>query len=362
MSHEPKPLPPGATIGILGGGQLGRMLALAAARLGLKCHIYSDVADAPAFDCAAARTVAPYTDAAAIVRFAASVGAVTYEFENVPVAAADAAAPHAPVYPPREALARTQDRVIEKQLVAGLGLPVAPFEAIDGVAGLRDALKKVGPRPFLKTRRFGYDGKGQVVIEEGSDPAVALAALGGVPAILEGRVAFAREVSVIGVRGRDGEVRHYDTPHNTHEDGILRRSVIPSGLPERHQQRAREMATEIMVALGYVGVIGVEMFWLGEDASEPLVINEIAPRVHNSGHWTIDACGVSQFENHIRAVAGWPLGSTVRHSDCEMENLLGEETHGWASLAAERGTCIHLYGKSDARPGRKMGHVTRLRP
>ncbi len=362
MTSERFPLPPGSTIGILGGGQLGRMLALAAARLGLRCHIYSDVADAPAFDCAAERTVASFADAEAIARFGASVDVVTYEFENVPVAAADAADGQAPVYPPRGALARTQDRLTEKQFVAGLGLPVAPFEAVEDAAGLAAALGRLGTPAFLKTRRFGYDGKGQVRLEAGSDPMAALAALGGVPAILEGRVAFKYEVSALAVRGRDGSVVHYDVPRNSHEAGILRMSEVPAGLPEPHVARAREIAERIASALDYVGVIAIELFYLGEGAEEPLVVNEIAPRVHNSGHWTIDACRVSQFENHIRAIAGWPLGQTSRHSDCVMANLIGEDAHDWLRLAAEPGLALHLYGKSDARPGRKMGHLSRLAP
>lgn len=356
-----RPLPPGGTIGILGGGQLGRMLALAAARLGLKTHIYSDIADAPAGQVTDALTIGSFGEAARLEDFAHTVDAVTYEFENVPVAAADVIAPIRPVYPPREALARTQDRLIEKQFIAGLGIPVAPFAQVDDRAGLERALAALGRPAFLKTRRFGYDGKGQVAIDGSDDAGAALAAIGGVPAILEGAVRFDCEISVIAVRGRSGEMAFYDCPRNRHGDGILRQSQVPAGIPGAIEAAARDLSRKIAEALGYVGVIGVEMFYLA-GSGNPLIVNEIAPRVHNSGHWTIDACVVSQFENHMRAVAGWPLGSTERHCDADMRNLIGAEALDWAAIAAEPGTALHLYGKTDARPGRKMGHVTRLRP
>jgi len=355
-----KRLAPGATIGILGGGQLGRMLAMAGARLGLKSRIYSDVVDAPAADVAAGLTVGSYTDAQALARFAAEVDAVTYEFENVPVAAADAVSPVVPVFPPRAALAATQDRLIEKQTLAGLGIPVAPHRAVDSTADLVAAMTELGTPMLLKTRRFGYDGKGQVMVEADADPAATLAALGGVPSIAEGLIKFTREISVLAVRGQDGEMRFYDCPENRHADGILRTSTVPAAIVPRVAELARTHARTLAEALDYVGLVAVEMFHIEGSDGGRLVVNEVAPRVHNSGHWTIDACLCSQFESHMRAVAGWSLGSTERHSDCVMENLIGHDVEAWAALAAEPGTAVHLYGKTDARPGRKMGHVTRL--
>ena len=355
------PLPPGSTIGILGGGQLGRMLAMAAARLGLKCHIYSD-ASGPAFDVVAKSTVGAYNDLDAVARFASSVDVVTYEFENVPHDTAAAALRVAPVRPGAKALEVAQDRLVEKQFIAGLGLPVAPFAAVDDEASLKEATRALGLPAILKTRRLGYDGKGQVRLSSDTDSATALTAIGNAPAVLEGMVAFQFEVSVLCVRGLDGEVRFYDLPLNTHANGILDTSAVPSPLPPTAVARAHDIACRIAEALDYVGVLAVELFFVGEGAAEPLVVNEIAPRVHNSGHWTIDACTVSQFENHIRAVAGWPLGPTHRHSDALMTNLIGNDVLAWKSLAAQTATGVHLYGKNDPRPGRKMGHITRLTP
>jgi 5-(carboxyamino)imidazole ribonucleotide synthase len=358
----PAPLPPGSTIGILGSGQLGRMLAMAAARLGLKTHIYCEDSG-PAFDVAARTTKAGFNDLAALTRFAGEVQAVTYEFENVPIAAAAHLAPLVPVRPSAKALEVAQDRLAEKEFISGLSIPVAPYARIDSAADLQGALARLGPKAILKTRRLGYDGKGQVSLAAGGDTAGAWRDVGGAPCVLEQRVAFACELSALVVRGVAGEVAVYDCPANTHESGILRRSVVPSGLSADDLGRAREIAARIADALGYVGVLAVEMFHLGAGApaGQRLMVNEIAPRVHNSGHWTIDACAVSQFENHMRAVAGWPLGTTERHSDAEMLNLIGQEALDWPRLAAEPGTCLHLYGKREARTGRKMGHVTRLK-
>lgn len=354
-------LPPGSTIGILGSGQLGRMLSLAAARLGLKCHIYSDVPGG-ACDVAAASTIAAYEDTAAVRAFAEEVSVVTYEFENVPLEAAAAAEAVAPVRPGPRALAVAQDRVEEKSFIAALGIPVAPFAPVTDDASLVLARQTIGETGILKTARFGYDGKGQVRIRKGDELAPAFEALKRAPSVLEGLVPFAYEVSVLVVRSVSGETRFYDIPVNTHKDGILDTSTVPSPIPAEHAARACEMAAAIATALGYVGVLGVEMFYLGPEAPEPLVVNEIAPRVHNSGHWTMDACLVSQFENHIRAVAGWPLGPTARHSDVAMTNLIGHDADHWAALAAEPDTALHLYGKPEARPGRKMGHINRLKP
>ena len=356
-------LPPGSTIGILGGGQLGRMLTMAAARLGLRCHVYSDHRG-PAFDVAAAMTLGAFEDLPKIEAFARSVDAVTYEFENVPVACAEAAARHAPVRPGAKALEVAQDRLVEKRFISSLGIGVAPFAAVDNASDLAAALATLGTPAILKTRRLGYDGKGQARIADASAAVWALETIGHAPAVLEGFVPFRYEVSVLVVRGLDGRTAFYDVPLNTHKAGILDTSAVPSPLPAKHARRAQEIAVRIADALGYVGLLAVEMFYLGEDVADPLVVNEIAPRVHNSGHWTIDACVVSQFENHIRAVAGWPLGTTERHSDAVMTNLIGDDYHRWPQLAGEprRQLGIHLYGKNDARPGRKMGHITELTP
>lgn len=353
-------LPPGSTIGILGGGQLGRMLSLAAAQLGLKCHIYSDVPGG-ACDVAAASTIGPFEDTARIRAFAEGVDVVTYEFENVPLEAAAAAEAVAPVRPGPKALAVAQDRLEEKTFISGLGIPVAPFAAVDGEASFAAAVRAIGEAGILKTRRLGYDGKGQVRIKSAAELAPAFDALKGAPSVLEGLVPFAYEVSVLVVRALSGETRFYDIPLNTHKNGILDTSTVPSPLPAADARRAQEIAGAIAEALGYVGVLGVEMFYV-PDARERLVVNEIAPRVHNSGHWTMDACLVSQFENHMRAVAGWPLGPTDRHSDVSMTNLIGVDVDQWPALAAEPNAALHLYGKPEARPGRKMGHVNRLRP
>ncbi|MBN8911843.1 MAG: 5-(carboxyamino)imidazole ribonucleotide synthase, partial [Rhizobiales bacterium] len=279
---------------------------------------------------------------------------------NVPLAAAAAAEAVAPVRPGPKALAVAQDRLEEKTFISALGIPVAPFAPVDDDASIEAARRAIGDTGILKTRRLGYDGKGQVRIKTAAEFAPGFDALKRAPSVLEGLVPFAYEVSVLVVRGLDGQTRFYDIPLNTHKDGILDTSTVPSPLPSAHADRAREIAGAIAAALGYVGVLGVEMFYV-PDAAEPLVVNEIAPRVHNSGHWTMDACLVSQFENHIRAVAGWPLGSTARHSDVVMTNLIGADVEQWPEIAAEPDAALHLYGKPDARPGRKMGHVNRLK-
>jgi 5-(carboxyamino)imidazole ribonucleotide synthase len=352
------PLPPGSTIGILGGGQLGRMLALAAARLGLKCHIYAPEADSPAFQVAAAHTIAGYTDFTALESFARAVDAVTYEFENVPGETAAFLAPRVPLAPSARTLQIAQDRVEEKTFVAGLGIAVAPFAAVHDEASLAAAIKEIGRPAILKTRRFGYDGKGQAKIGGNRSAAAAWAEIGQAPAVLEGLVRFDKEISVIAARGWDGAVAVYDVPENVHENHILRTSTVPAAISTKLAGAARGVGAKIAAALDYVGVIGIEMFVAGNK----LVVNEIAPRVHNSGHWTMDACLVSQFEQHMRAVAGWPLGNPARHSNAVMTNLLGDEAKAWVKLAAEPAAAVHLYGKAEARRGRKMGHVNRLTP
>lgn len=356
-----RPLPPGSTIGILGGGQLGRMLAVAAARLGLKTHIYSDEADAPAFDVGHARTVGSYADEDALARFAASCAVVTCEFENVPAETLQAAARAVPVFPGAKSFAVAQDRLVEKDFITGLGVSVAPYVRVDSLEDLRAALPRVRVPALLKTRRFGYDGKGQVLIRGEDEISAALEAIGHAPALVEGIVPFEREVSVIVVRGRDCAVRFYDVVENVHQDGILAISRAPARIAQALAVEARTIAGKVVEALGHVGVLCVEMFERTGEKPE-MIVNEFAPRVHNSGHWTLDACLVSQFESHIRAICGWPLGETSRHSDAVMTNLIGSDVDKWRALAAEPDTALHLYGKAEARPGRKMGHVTRLYP
>jgi len=317
------------------------MLAMAAARLGLKTHIYSPEEDAPAFQVAAAHTIGAFDDKAALEKFARQCDVVTFEFENVP---ADCLAG---MVPNPATLRITQDRFEEKSFVTSLGLKTAPFRKVDG---------PVEGAGILKTRRFGYDGKGQARVANGREIADALARFKGAPSILEGFVDFEFEASVIAARGRDGAFAAYDPPENLHGDHILRRSTVPSRLTPSQAEEAKAIARKIADALGYVGVLAVELFV----TKDGLLVNEIAPRVHNSGHWTLEACVTSQFEQHIRAVAGWPLGDPWRHSDAVMENLIGDEAADWRTLAAKDGA-LHLYGKKDIRAGRKMGHVTYLK-
>ncbi len=347
-------LGPGSTLGILGGGQLGRMLAVAASRLGLHAHVY-EPADACAAEVARDWTRAPFDDAAALARFAASCDVVTYEWENVPVAAVDTVGAVAPVRPGRRALEVAQDRLAEKDFLRGLGLATAPYARVDGPEDLAPALAATGARGILKTRRFGYDGKGQARFASAAGAETALAALAGRPAIAEGFIDFEREISVIAARGLDGAVAAFDPGENVHRDGILHTTTVPARIPARVAQDAVLTAGRILGALDYVGVIGVEMFV----TAQGLVVNEIAPRVHNSGHWTIDGCLIDQFEQHVRAVCGWNLGDGRRHSDAVMTNLIGDEVFAAATLD---GAALHLYGKAETRPGRKMGHVTRIAP
>ncbi|MFO1142887.1 MAG: 5-(carboxyamino)imidazole ribonucleotide synthase [Amaricoccus sp.] len=350
----PEPLPPGSRIGILGGGQLGRMLAMAAARLGMHTHVFEPGEDPPAAQVANAVTRAGYDDLAALGAFGAVVDVVTYEFENVALPAIDALAPLVPVRPGRRALEVAQDRLAEKEFLRGLGLTTAPFSAVDGPEALADAMARLGTPAILKTRRFGYDGKGQVRLDAGASAGEAWVAVGAAPSVLEGFVDFAREISVIAARGMDGTVAAFDPGENEHRDGILRRTRVPAAVPAPIAQDAVLVAGRILNALDYVGVIGVELFVTGAG----LVVNEIAPRVHNSGHWTEAACLIDQFEQHVRAICGWPLGDGSRHSDAEMLNLIGDI----AEAPSIRGARLQLYGKAEARPGRKMGHLTRIAP
>ena len=353
-----EPLPQGTVIGILGGGQLGRMLSVAAARLGYRCHIYEPGANPPAGDVAHAVTTAAYEDEAALRAFARSVDVVTYEFENVPTDALDLIESLRPIRPGRLALATSQDRLIEKDFLTNLGIATAPYAAVDGAADLDAALARIGTPAILKTTRLGYDGKGQARIMEHADAGAALAAMAGAPAVLEGFVDFSHEVSVIAARGLDGAIACFDPGENVHRDGILRTTTVPARLTNAQRDDAVLIAARILNALDYVGVLGVELFV----TPHGLIANEIAPRVHNSGHWTQNGCAVDQFEQHIRAIAGLPLGDGARHSDVVMENLIGEDVLKVPGILQERHAALHLYGKADQRPGRKMGHVNRVRP
>lgn len=359
---ERKPLTTGATVGILGGGQLGRMLALAAAELGLATHIYSPDQGSPAFDVAKATTLAAWDDEIALAAFAAAVDVVTIEFENVPLATAEFLALRRPFHPGPSALAVAQDRLAEKNLVTRLGLDVHPFAAINAEADIAAALPQIGLPAVLKTRRLGYDGHGQAVIRSAGDAATAWQTIGRAPAILESFVAFERELSVLVARGADGASVAYDVSENRHEHHVLATASVPARIDSETAAIAVRIGRTIAEDLGYVGVLAVELFAVPAPGGTRLLVNEIAPRVHNSFHWTDDACVVSQFEQHVRAVAGWPLADPVRHSDAVTTNLLGEDIRRASVLAAEPGVAVHVYGKKEARPGRKMGHFTRLTP
>lgn len=346
------PLAPGATIGILGGGQLGRMLSVAASRLGFRSHIFEPGANPPAGHVAERVTTAGYDDAAALRAFAESVDVITYEFENIPTSALDLLEAARPIHPGRLALATSQDRLTEKRFLRDLGLQTAPFAAVTDMQSLQAALAEIGAPAILKTCRLGYDGKGQARIMHPDDAATALADMAGAEAILEGFIDFSHEVSVIGARGLDGAVACFDPGENVHRDGILHTTTVPARLSASQRTDAVLIAAKILNALDYVGVLGVELFV----TPHGLIVNEIAPRVHNSGHWTQNGCTIDQFEQHIRAVAGWPLGDGKRHSNVVMENLIGADVDRIQKIATT-GAAIHLYGKAETKPGRKMGHI-----
>ena len=352
-------VPPGSTIGIVGGGQLGRMLALAAAQLGYRCHVYAPDRHGPAAEVAWGFTEGAFEDEAALARFARDVDVITYEFENIPTAPLAAIAAETVLYPPVEALEVAQDRLTEKRFVERHGGRPAPYAAVDDLAGLAAALPEIGTPAILKTRRFGYDGKGQVRIDKAEDADAAWAAVRGAPSILEGFIAFDAEFSILLCRGQDGETVVWDAPRNRHADGILVRSEVPAGdMLGDAIVEGEALARRVADALGHVGMLTLEYFALGGAA----VFNEMAPRVHNSGHWTIEGAATSQFENHIRAICGLPLGDTALvAARVEMRNLVGGEAEEWRAILAEPGAHLHLYGKTEARQGRKMGHVTRLR-
>lgn len=351
-----EPLPQGAVIGIVGGGQLGRMLSVAASRLGFRCHVFEPGANPPAGHVADQVTTAGYDDATALRAFGAGVDVITYEFENIPTEALDILQDCAPIRPGREALRISQDRLTEKTFLQGLGLQTAPFADIPDAATLTDAMVQIGAPAILKTRRFGYDGKGQARIMDPSQAGPALADMAGAPAILEGFVDFSHEVSVIAARGLGGQVACFDPGENVHKDGILRTTTVPARLSPAQRSDAVLIAARILNALDYVGVLGVELFV----TPKGLIVNEIAPRVHNSGHWTQNGCAVDQFEQHIRAVAGWPLGDGARHTDVVMENLIGDDLMRVPDLARDKDVALHLYGKAEVKAGRKMGHFNRI--
>ncbi len=360
-------LPPNATIGILGNGQLGRMLALAAARMGYRTHVYGPEADSPAEQVATDSTVADYTDEKALASFADAVDAVTFEFENVPAKAAAFLAAHTEVRPSWKALEVCQDRIKEKQFFASINAATPKWAAVNTRADLDAAIKTVGTPAVLKTARLGYDGKGQAKVLKPADADAAWNAITGgktpVPngtfAVLEGFVDFRCEVSVIAVRGQDGKTICFEPSENVHANHMLATSTVPARIDAKTAAAAIDIATRAAAALDLVGLLAVEMF---VTASGELLCNEMAPRPHNSGHWTQDACGTDQFEQLIRAVAGLPLVDPARHADVIMQNLVGEDVNDLDRYLADPAAHIHLYGKAEARPGRKMGHVNILKP
>lgn len=349
---------PGSIIGILGGGQLGRMLAMAAARMGYHCHIFAPEADPPAAEVVAHVTRADYTDDAAMAAFARACAVVTYEFENIPLDPVARIAGLVPVRPGTEALRITQDRIFEKEFCNSRGINTAPWRKVTSVPELKAAIAALGLPLVLKTCRMGYDGKGQVKIAKAEEAEAAFAALKSDHLIAEGFVSFRRELSVVLARGAEGTVASWGPVENIHRNHILWRTYAPAIITPDLAAEAERIAASLAEGLGYVGVMAVELF----DCGDRILVNEMAPRVHNSGHWTMDAATTSQFEQHIRAICGLPLGSGDRLCDAVMENLIGDEVDAWPRLLAEPATKLHLYGKAEARPGRKMGHVNRLYP
>lgn len=350
------PLPHGARIGILGGGQLGRMLSVAASRLGFLTHVFEPGANPPAAQVADKCTTAPYNDVTALQAFAQSVDVITYEFENIPTEALDILEAIKPIYPNREALRVSQDRITEKDYLNALGLKTAPYAQVDTLEDLEAATDTIGLPAILKTRRFGYDGKGQSRLKSPSDILKAHRDMADAPSVLEGFVSFSREISVIAARGITGEIACYDPGENVHRDGILHTTTIPAEIPAMMAMDAALIAGKILNALEYVGVMGVEMFV----TPQGLIVNEIAPRVHNSGHWTQNGCAIDQFEQHIRAVCGWPLGDGSRLLDVIMENLIGDDMSRLDKLAKDPKVSLHIYGKAEVKKGRKMGHFNRI--
>lgn len=352
------PLPPGSTLGILGGGQLGRMLSQAASRLGFDVVILDPQPDSPAARVSRAQITAPYDDPDALQALGRLCDVVTFEFENVPAASVETLAEAgALVAPGPTALAVAQDRVDEKTYLNAVGAPTVAFAAVTTLDDLTNAIAALGLPALLKTRREGYDGKGQVWIRDAADAEAAFDAIGRRPAVLEAAAVFQRELSVIAARGRDGAVAVYPLGENVHQNGVLKTTTAPAAVDPATQGRAEQIAAAVLDGLDYIGVMGIELFDMGNGE---LLVNEVAPRVHNTGHWTQDGCVCDQFEQHIRAVVGWPLGPSNAHARIEMTNLLGDEVEQWRTLAAEPNARLHLYGKHDARPRRKMAHVNRI--
>jgi len=361
-SKTNSPLEPGSTIGILGGGQLGRMLAQAAARLGFNVHVFCPEENSPAFKVAQKSYTFEYDDEQALKRFAQATDVITYEFENVPAQTAAYLGAKTPLHPNAGALKIAQDRLSEREFLTSIGISIAPFAAISCLEDIERALPDISTPCVLKACRLGYDGKGQSIISTPRDGADAWEKIGRVPAIVEAFIPFEREISVIIARSQSGEMVAFDPGENKHVNHILDETIVPANITAETRQKALEIARKIARSLDYVGILGVEMFVCDSPDHEALYVNEIAPRVHNSGHWTQDACYIDQFEQHIRAICGWPLGSGLRHSDAVMKNLIGEDYFQWPHFAALNNHSVHLYGKVTVRPGRKMGHVNRLNP
>lgn len=354
------PLAPGSVLGIIGGGQLARMIAIAATQYGLKTHIFAPEENSPAFEVAATFTCAPYDDEKALRDFAGRVDVITYEFENIPAATADLLCRLRELHPSPTALATTQDRLDEKTFIAGLGIETAPFASVADGAEFDAAITAIGLPAVLKIRRFGYDGKGQVIIRNYADLEKARALASTAPCILEGFVPFREEVSVVATRAFSGEFAAFDLCANEHRNHILDVTRVPANASDATGRQAIDIARRIAEALNYIGTLAVEMFLVVDGGAERVVVNEIAPRAHNSGHWTIEGAETSQFAQHVRAVCHWPLGSTARTGEIEMKNLIGSDVDKWQDMLSEPGASLHLYGKDDTRPGRKMGHVTRI--
>lgn len=346
--------PPGSTIGIVGGGQLGRMLARAASRMGYKTHIYTPDKDSPASHVATKTTIGAYQDAAALRDFAQSVDVVTFEFENIPAETLEMLDAIVAVRPKPSVLFTTRHRLREKEFIRAQGIATAPFAPVRSEAELTDAIKKIGVPCVLKTTELGYDGKGQAVIKQAADAAAAWASLGKTECILEGFIQFSAEASIIVARSTLGEARCFPLVQNIHRDHILHKTIAPAPFIDQHQEQATRIAKTLAEALDVVGLLAVELFV----TKDGLLVNELAPRPHNSGHWTMEGAPTSQFEQHIRAICGWALGDTTAHRPCEMINLLGDDWLQWQEYAKQPEAHVHLYGKTESRPGRKMGHVT----
>jgi 5-(carboxyamino)imidazole ribonucleotide synthase len=359
------PLPPGSTLGILGGGQLGRMLSQAASRLGFDVVILDPQPDCPAARVSRAQITAPYDDPDALQALGRLCDVVTFEFENVPAASVETLAEAgALVAPGPTALAVGQDRVDEKTYLNAVDAPTVAFAAVTTLDDLTNAIERLGLPALLKTRREGYDGKGQVWIRDAAEAEAAFDAIGRRPAVLEAAAVFQRELSIIAARSHDGAVAVYPLGENVHKNGVLKTTIAPAAVDPATQARAEAIAAAVLDGLDYIGVMGIELFDMGADSEgkPELLVNEVAPRVHNTGHWTQDGCVCDQFEQHVRAVMGWPLGSTRAHARVEMTNLLGHEVERWPRLVGSPDVRVHLYGKTPARPGRKMGHTNRVGP